>query len=453
MKTLNQTAAALALGLAAAASPLIAHAADIEHFTLPNGAQVWFSASPSLPMLDVRIDFDAGSRRDPAGKAGLANATAHMSDKGVRAAGKLPALSESQLGEAWADLGAQFSASASRDLFSWRLRTLTDEKILPRAIDLAARQIGQSAFSAPVWKRERERMQAALAESLTRPGTVARRAFDQALYSGHPYGQHTSAQSLAAIDVKDMQAFYRRAATACAARVSMVGAITREQAASLASALLAHLPAAGPKACTEQPAIAEVPPLAKSRRIDIPFDSAQAHVLIGQPGYKRNDADHFALLVGNHVLGGGGFASRLMHEVREKRGLSYGAYSQFSPMLHAGAFSIGLQTRPDQAAQALQVAQQVLAEFVQQGPSEAELKAAKDNLIGGFALLTDSNAKLLAQIANIAAYDLPADYLKTWPAQVEKVTAADVRAAFARVLAPERMVTVVLGAPAGQAAK
>jgi len=168
-------------------------------------------------------------------------------------------------------------------------------------------------------------------------------------------------------------------------------------------------------------------------------------VLIGQPGYKRNDPDFFALLLGNHILGGGGFTSRLTEQVREKRGLSYSVYSYFSPALHAGAFTVGLQTRPDQAAQAVQVARQVVREFVEKGPTEAELQAAKDNLIGGFALRIDSNRKLLDNVANIAWNGLPLDYLDRWTSQMAKVSSADVRRAFARVLQPGRMVTVVVG--------
>ena len=174
-------------------------------------------------------------------------------------------------------------------------------------------------------------------------------------------------------------------------------------------------------------------------------------MLIGQPGYKRSDPDFFALLVGNHILGGGGFTSRLMREVREQRGLSYSVYSDFAPGLHAGAFSIGLQTRPDQADAAVAVVRQVLADFVAQGPSADELKAAQDNLIGGFALRLDGNRKLLANVANIAWNGLPLDYLEHWSARVAAVTLADIRAALQRKLQPERMVTVVVGAPeAGQ---
>jgi zinc protease len=191
--------------------------------------------------------------------------------------------------------------------------------------------------------------------------------------------------------------------------------------------------------------VAEVAPLQQASEQRIAFDSAQAHVLVGQPGFKRNDPDYFALTVGNYILGGGGFVSRLTNEVREKRGLSYSVYSYFAPSLHAGAFTLGLQTRPDQADQALQVSRDVLARFVAEGPTEAELQAAKSNLIGGFALRIDSNRKLLDNVANIAWNNLALDYLDTWTQEVDKLTVADIRAAFQRKLQPQTMATVVLG--------
>jgi zinc protease len=166
---------------------------------------------------------------------------------------------------------------------------------------------------------------------------------------------------------------------------------------------------------------------------------------MGQPGFVRQDPDYFALIVGNYILGGGGFVSRLTQEVREKRGLSYSVYSSFSPGLHAGAFTIGLQTRPDQAELAIKVSQDVLQQFVKEGPTDAELQAAKSNLVGGFALRLDTNRKLLDNVASLAWNDLPLNYLDTWTQQVQRVTRADIRKAFQRVLQPERMVTVVVG--------
>jgi len=417
-------------------------ALPVQHWVQPSGVAVYLVESPAVPMVDVQVDFDAGSRRDPAEKAGLANVTAGMTTKGVRAMEGAPALDENALGEAWADLGAAFSAGASNDRMSFSLRSLTYTDLLARAVALAARQLAEPTFPPDVWLRERERLSAAIREANTRPGTVAGRAFAQAVYGAHPYGYEMTEETLARINVADMQALHARSLQPCRAKVSIVGAVTRAQADALVQQLFARLPTT---ACEAQPPVAEVAPLTAAVQRNIPFDSAQAHVLIGQPGYKRDDPDFFSFTVGNYILGGGGFVSRLMTEVREKRGLTYGVYSYFTPGLHAGAYTVGLQTRPDQAVQAVQVAREVVRKFVAEGPTEIELKAAKDNLIGGFALRIDSNRKLLDNVANIAWNNLPLNYLDTWTQQVARVTLADIRAAFQRTLQPERMVTVVIG--------
>jgi zinc protease len=177
----------------------------------------------------------------------------------------------------------------------------------------------------------------------------------------------------------------------------------------------------------------------------VPHPAAQAHVLIGLPALKRGDPDFFALQVGNYTLGGGGFVSRLMHEVREKRGFAYSVYSAFLPLAQPGPFQIGLQTRKEQTGEALSVARGVLADFLAEGPDDAELLAAKQYLSGSFPLRLDSNRKLLENVAVIGFYGLPLDYLDTYVNQIEKVTAEDVRAAFARHVQPENLVTVVVG--------
>jgi zinc protease len=434
---------AAAMGLAQAAHAVL----PIEHWQQPSGARVYLVESHNIPMVDVQIDLDAGSRRDPADKPGLASVAAGQLASGIRAqaGGQGPyakALHENQLGEAWADLGASFGASATGDRLSFSLRSLSDADLLDKAAQLAARQMAHPAYPQAVWLRDRDKMAAAIRESLTRPGTVAQNRYGDAVYGGHPYGWRTTPESLQHIGVSDLQRWHAQALRPCRAVVSVVGDVNRAQADALVTRLLALWPQGR---CESLPAMAEVPALKAAQDIRVPFDSAQAHVLMGQPGHKRNDPDFFALLLGNHILGGGGFTSRLTSEVREKRGLSYSVYSYFSPALHAGAFTVGLQTRPDQAAQAVDVARQVVKDFVEQGPTEAELQAAKDNLIGGFALRIDSNRKLLDNVANIAWNQLPLDYLDRWTENMAKVTTADVRRAFARVLQPGRMVTVVVG--------
>ncbi|PAT31789.1 peptidase M16 [Vandammella animalimorsus] len=415
----------------------------IEHWRQASGAQVWLVHSPSLPMVDVQIDFDGGARRDPADQAGLATATASMLTKGVRAVAGQAALDEDQLGQAWADLGASFEASASRDRFTLHLRSLTDEQLLPKAVALAARQIGQSAWPEAVWQRERQRWSTALREAQTRPGVIAGQAFDQAVYGAHPYGYQVQPQTLAQIGVRDMQAFYARHVQPCQAKVSVVGRIGREQADRLVHELLAQLPQA--TVCKALPAVSEVQPLSQASSQRIPFAAEQAQVLIGQPGIRRDDPDFLALLVANHILGGSGFGSRLMEQVREQRGLVYGVSSSFSPGNHAGAFTIGLQTRADQAEAAVQLVHELVAEFVAKGPTEKELADAKANLIGGFALRIDSNAKLLGNVANIAWNDLPLDYLDTWTAKVQALSVADIHRALQKALQPQAMATVIVG--------
>ncbi|WP_284336865.1 M16 family metallopeptidase [Comamonas sp. NoAH] len=417
----------------------------IQHWQQASGAKVWLVESPSIPMVDIQVSFDAGARREDPAKAGVATALSLMNAKGIKADGKLPAMNENALGEAWADLGAGFDASAGKDSFSFSLRSLTVPDLLQRSVELASRQMAHPSVPAAVWQRERARWSAAIAESNTRPGTVAARAYTDAVYSGHPYGVRTTEQTLARINVKDIQDWQQRMFQACRAKVSVVGAVDKARADELVAELLSRLPKDDGKGCQPLPAVPEVPALEAARDIRIPFQSAQAQVLIGQPGIKRNDPDFMALLVGNHILGGGGLVSRLMEEVREKRGLTYGISSDFAPGLHAGAFTISLQTRPDQAEQARQVVQETLAMFVAEGPTEKELRDAKDNLIGSFALRIDSNRKLLANVANIAWNDLPLDYLDHWTAKVEALTVEDVRSAMQRAIQPVRMVTVVLG--------
>jgi len=190
---------------------------------------------------------------------------------------------------------------------------------------------------------------------------------------------------------------------------------------------------------------------AGSTRI-IAHPASQSHILIGAPGMRRDDPDYFPLYVGNYVLGGGGFVSRITEEVRNKRGLAYSAYSYFSPLEQRGPFLIGLQTKREQAQEALSVVQKTLRRFLASGPTEEELKAAKQNIIGSFPLRIDSNRKILEYLALIGFYRLPLTYLEDFGRHVDRVTVADIKSAFARRIDPDKMVTVVVGAGENKAA-
>lgn len=452
MKTILKFLALLLAGLVGTAATA---GIPIEHWKHATGAQIYLVSNPAIPMVDLQIDMDAGGRRDSKEKAGLVSVMAGMASKGLLAVGKHPALDENGLSDAWADLGASFGASAGSDRLSFSLRSITDGDVLPKALDLAARQLAAPAFPADIWQRERARMGAEWKESNTKPATQAGREFMRLVYGEHPYGYEPNPETWARISVDDMRVRYANSVLPCRAKITIVGAVTRAQANDMVNKLLAYVDESGSvlqgQRCEElakqlqSQTVAEIQPLDRAVERLIPFESAQAHVLIGQPGFKRADPDFFALIVGNHILGGGGFTSRLTEQVREKRGLSYSVYSYFAPGLHAGAFTLGLQTKPNQAREAVKVSRQVLEEFVRKGPTEQELKAAKDNLIGGFALRIDTNRKLLDNVSNIAWNNLPLNYLDTWTQQVAKLTVADIRAAMVRKLQPEKMVTVVVG--------
>lgn len=420
-------------------------APPIEQWTQPSGVRVQLLTLTALPMLDVQIDFDGGSRRDPAEQAGLAQATALMLDKGVAAQPGIPALNENELVEAWADLGAQFTIQTTADRLSLRLRTLSQADIRQDAVALAARQLAAPAFPEVVWLRERERLVAGWQQAQTRPNVVAERHFQAAVMGVHPYGFEPRPQTWARIGVDDMRDFYARHVRACDARVTLVGAVSRVQAEAIVQQLMSGLIE---RPCNPLPAIADVAPLAAAQTLRVPFAAVQAQIWIGQPGFPRSDPDFMALTLANHILGGGGFSSRLMQEIRERRGLTYGISSFFSPGRHAGPFAVTMSTRPEQAAEAVALIQQELRRFVSEGPTDAELAEAKASLINGFALRLDSNRKLLDNVAAMAWHDLPADHLATWTTRMGAVTRQQVQSAVQRVLDPDRMVTVILGGPA-----
>jgi len=429
----------LIAGIALAVASTVSHAAlQIQSWTLHNGARVLFVQNNTIPMLDISVDFDAGTRRDPAGKAGTAAMTNVMLARGVQAAHGQPALSEAQISDAFADLAAQRGNRIDNDRGGLTLRTLSTER--QPAVAMLARLLAQPAFPADLLARDKQRTLANLRENLTKPEVIAERAFNSMLYGNHPYGAQLTEQSLDAITREDLQAFHAQHYVANRAVITLIGDVTRSEADSIAHQLTAGLPQGAPL-----PALPPVQ-IAQGSEQRIPHHSSQAHILVGMPAAQRPDDDYFALMVGNYVLGGGGFVSRLMNEVREKRGLTYGVSSYFDPMAQPGPFQIGLQTKAEQADEALKIVLDTVDGFLRTGPTEAELKAAKDNLVGGFALRIDSNKKLLENIAMIGFYGLPLDYLDTWTDQVKQVTTAQIRAAFQRKLHPEQFSTVVVGA-------
>jgi zinc protease len=407
----------------------------IQHWTTANGARVYFVPSPELPIVDIRVVFDAGSARDGM-HSGLAQLTNSLLNQG---AGKLDA---DQIAERLDGIGANLDTSSYRDMAIVSLRSLTEPSLLDPALDIMTLVVSQPSFPEDAFKLEQKRTLIAVRGEKESPGAIAEKAFFAAIYAKHPYATPSlgTEESVTALTRQDVADFHQRYYTGNNAVVAIVGAIDRTAAEKIAERVVGKLPA-GEAAATLPP----VRSLAAAKVERIPYPSAQTHILVGQPGISRDDPDYFPLVLGNHVLGGSGLVSRMAKEVREKRGLAYSAYSYFAPMHVAGPFTAGLQTRNEKADAALKVLQDTLRDFIATGPTAAELSAAKKNITGGFALNLDSNSKIVDNLASIGFYKLPLDYLDTYNQRIEAVTADQIRAAFQRRIHPQDMVTVMVG--------
>jgi zinc protease len=409
----------------------------IQHWTTAAGAKVYFVESRGLPMLDVSVDFPAGSAYDSAEKAGLAGLTQALLRRGA------DGMTEDEVSGRFADVGAQLGGRFDSDRAGLSLRTLSSERERTVALETLARVLQQPAFPQAVLERERARILSGLREADTKPDTIGGRAFALLVFRDHPYALRGSGEieTLPRITREDLQRFHAARYTADRAVIAIMGDVSRADAGRIAEQLTSRLTRKG-----GSETLPAVPPLAKGEVRRIAHPASQSHILVGAPGIRRSDPDYFPLFVGNWVLGGGGFSSRLNAEVRQNRGLAYSVYSYFNPALREGGFQIGLQTRKDQADEALAIVRQTVRAFVKEGPTAAELDQAKSNIAGGFPLRIDSNRKILEYLAAIGFYDLPIDYLDNFVKRVEAVTVEDVRRAFRRTIDPDALVTVVVGA-------
>ncbi|KPK41018.1 MAG: zinc protease [Gammaproteobacteria bacterium SG8_47] len=407
----------------------------IQTWRLDNGARAYFVPAPGLPMVDIRVVFDAGSARD-GDKPGLARLTNLMLEQGAGGdtADALALRLES--------LGAQLRLSARRDTAVVDLRSLTDPALLEPALNTLATILTRPDFPQGAFERERQRTMVALQDQAQSPSNLAQNAFYRGMYPGHPYAEPElgNEQSVPTLRRGDVRGFHQRYYVGSNALNAIVGDLDRNAAEMLAQQVMGSLPAG-----EAAPPLPPAPELGQPKTLRIAHPSQQTHILVGQPGVARGDPDYFALYLGNHILGGSGFGSRVVYEVREQRGLSYSAYTYFSPMRVQGPFIMGLQTRTDQATQAQDVLMSTLRAFVEDGPTAKELRAAKDNITGGWPLRVASNRDIVGYIAAIGFYGLPLDYLDQFPKRIEALTAEQVRDAFRRHVDAQRWLIVVVG--------
>lgn len=413
---------------------------QIQTWETGNGARVYFVEAHQIPMVQLSVGFDAAGSRDPADRHGLASLVNTLMDDGAGDMG------EETIADELAAVGADYSSQSARDMSVFELRVLSDSAYLDPAVSIVSKILAEPRFPAAALERERQRTLVGIEQSKQSPGSVAKRAFYTHLFAGHPYGHmpEGDADSVKAITREDLVAFHERHYTAANAVTVIVGDLSRERAAELAELLVAGLPEGG-----KPPPLPEVDTPGPGTQVAEDFPSQQSHLLLGQPGVTRGDADYFPLYVGNHILGGSGLISRLSVEIREERGLAYSVNSRFVPMRRRGPYILGLQTKNERAGRARRIALDTVRTFIDQGPAEQELQAAKNNITGSFPLRIDSNRNIADNVMTIAFYDLPIDYLDTFSERVAAVTVDDIRDAFRRRIHPEHWLQVTVG-PQGE---
>ena len=413
---------------------------NIEYWITSAGAEVYYVHAPELPMVDIQIVFDAGSSRDE-DALGIAMLTNSLLADGANGD------DADKISNDFESLGAIYAADIGYDSASLQLRSLTESELLKSAIVNLKKVLSAPDFPTDALERRQSQMLIGIKAKQQSPAAIAKDAFMKATYQSHPYAKPSEGTetSVKAINRKDIVSFYKKHYTAKNSMIAIVGAVSHELAKQISEDISVGFQD-GEKASS----IRAVENLEEPQSIFIEYPSAQTHILVGQPGMKRGDSDYFSLYVGNHILGGGGMVSRLFEEVREKRGLSYSAYSYFSPMLFKGPFTAGLQTKTDQADEATSVLLENIKNYVEQGPTEEELIAAKKNITGGYPLRIDSNSKILNYVVVIGYYKLPLDYLETFNNNVEAVTIESIKDAFKRRLSPDKLVMVKVGTPSNK---
>lgn len=408
---------------------------ETQQWQTSKGVRVVFYPAMEVPMVDISVTFAAGSAYDGE-RFGISALTAQLINQGNNG------LNATQLAEKIEKTGAQFSAQSTRDMLSLNLRTLSKAEALKEATDAMRMIINHPDFPEDAFVRAKNQQLIAIKQTQESPEETANQVFFKALYGNHPYAHPTigDAEHVKAITLQQVRDFYHQYFVGKNAVLVMVGALDSKTAHEIAENITAPLPEG-----QEAAPIPTAQALEKSKSIHVPFPSSQTMIRLGQLGISHQSPYYFPLLVGNNILGGGSLVSILAIELREKRGLTYGAYSLFSPMPAIGPFAISLSTRNKQAPEAVKLTRDLLTQFIKSGPSEAQLKATKQYLTGSFPLSLASNRSIADVLQRIAFYHLPNDYLKTYLEHINQVSAQQVKEAFQHVIHPSALLEVSVG--------
>ncbi len=423
------------LALIAKATPN-AHSIDIQSWNTTKGAQVLFVEASEVPMLDIRLVFNAGGARDPKTLPGLALLTNGMITEGSKTH------NVDEIAAHFESLGAVLKNGSYRDMATLSLRTLSDNDLRQKALEVFYGIISTPTFPNDSFQRLLKQLTLGLKHEKQNPKQLVNRQFFQSLYPDHPYGHRTQGtdDSLKKITINDLKEFYSTYYVSSNMVIAITGDIQRNEAETIANAIDSTLKQGSPAPRLPTPAS-----LVEKQDHFIEFPSSQSHVLMGTLGIKRGNDDWPALVLGNRILGGGGFGSRLTKTIRQDKGLVYSVYSNFSAMAVNGPFIMGLQTKNASRQEASELMLSILNEFISQGPTEKELTEAKQHLLGNFPLNIASNSSIVGYLGTIGFYNLPLDYLEMYPKKLEKVTINDIKKAFEKNINRETLITIALG--------
>ncbi|SIS53079.1 M16 family metallopeptidase [Paracoccus saliphilus] len=428
--------AAIALFFAVLAVP--AHAIDIQEVTSPGGIKAWLVEDHSIPFVSLSLDFKGGASLDDPKKRGAINLMTATLEEG---AGKRNATEFAQAVEA---LGANFGFDVGDDSLNISMRTLTENR--DEAGDLLAQALSQPRFDDSAVERVRAQVQAVIKSEGTDPQAIAAKEMARQAWGDHPYASSTNgtARSVANLTRKDLVAAKNRVLARDRVVIGAAGDISAEELGPLLDKILGGLPEKGTAPLPEQ---AELQLTGGVSVVD--WNSPQTIVSFAGPGLPIDDPDYFAAYVANHILGGGGFSSRLMEEIREKRGLTYGIGTGLATGIYGQTWQGGMAGSNDTVKQAIELIRQEWDHMAAEGVTQQELTDAKTYLTGEYPLRFDGNRKIASILAGMQLIGLPPDYPNTRNEQVEAVTADDVQRVAKRLLHSDELRFVLVGRPEG----
>ena len=428
--------AALAVAALSAFTVPEAHAMKIQSVKSPGGIEAWLVEEHSVPLIALRFAFEGGNAQDPVNKDGLANFMTAMMDEG---AGELNAV---EFQQAMEDIAMRMGFEDSKDSLYGSLETLTANR--DKAIDLLRLAINKPRFDADAVERVKSQLQASLAFASKSPDQVLAKEFNALLFPGHPYGKPANGtpETVGGITGADLEAYRKRVFARSNLKVVAVGDIDAATLATVLDKVFGDLPA---KAELMPVPNVALPAAGQLKVIEMNVPQSVASFAVN--GLARKDPDFMPAFVLNQILGGGGFASRLMEEVREKRGLAYSVYSYLQPLHHAAILAGGVATKNEEMGQSIDVIRAELKRIADEGPNQTEWENSRSFLSGSYALRFDTNNKIANQLLAIMQDDLGIDYIDKRNAQIEAVSIEDLKRVAKRLLKDDQLIFMVVGKP------